>query len=367
MRRMFVLLVASLFFGDLAMAYESIYPKTPVGKIEIKQIPARTILAAGGKGDPFQSRNESFGKLFSYIQRNEVAMTVPVEASATTSTMNFLVGRKDAQKDLKPEGNVTVQQLQPITVVSIGMRGSYTQQHYDEGLQTIKHWLTAHPEWQEQGEPYAVYWNSPFVPGLLKTSEVHQPVRSVTHTEDEVGSAPTQQPTQTGKQETSPPKSIYEFTLKDIDGREVKLETYKGKVLLIVNVASRCGFTPQYAGLEKVYEQYRDQGLVVLGFPANNFLWQEPGSNDEIKSFCSARYHVTFPMFSKISVKGKDQHPLYRFLTDKHTDPEFAGEISWNFNKFLVDRAGRIINRFDSRTSPEDEKLIQAIEQALKE
>jgi len=155
--------------------------------------------------------------------------------------------------------------------------------------------------------------------------------------------------------------------MKDIDGQDVKLKSYRGKVLLIVNVASRCGFTPQYAGLEMLYEKYRAQGLVILGFPANNFLGQEPGTNEEIKSFCSARYNVTFPMFAKISVKGKDQHPLYRYLTDKKTDPEHAGEISWNFSKFLVDRQGRIINRFGTRTTPTDEQLIKAIEQALKE
>jgi len=154
------------------MAYESIYPKTPVGKIEVKQIPARKILAAQGKGDPFQSRNQSFGKLFNYIQRNDVAMTVPVEAGATTNTMNFFVGGKDESKDLKPDENIKVQKLQPITVVSIGMRGAYTQKRYEEGLQKIRKWLSEHPEWQAEEEPYAVYWNSPFVPGFVKVSEV---------------------------------------------------------------------------------------------------------------------------------------------------------------------------------------------------
>lgn len=195
----------------------------------------------------------------------------------------------------------------------------------------------------------------------------HQPVRSVKNTEDKKASAPTKEVTGTSRPDLSPPQSIYGFTMKDIDGQDVKLKSYRGKVLLIVNVASRCGFTPQYAGLEMLYEKYRAQGLVILGFPANNFLGQEPGTNEEIKSFCSARYNVTFPMFAKISVKGKDQHPLYRYLTDKKTDPEHAGEISWNFSKFLVDRQGRIINRFGTRTTPTDEQLIKAIEQALKE
>lgn len=159
--------------------------------------------------------------------------------------------------------------------------------------------------------------------------------------------------------------SIYDFVVKDIDGNDVKLEQFKGKVMLIVNVASKCGFTPQYEGLQKLYMQYKDKGLVVLGFPANNFLNQEPGSNAEIKQFCSLNYNVTFPMFSKISVKGKDIAPLYKYLTSKETNPEFAGDISWNFNKFLVDRSGKIVARFGSRTRPESDELVQAIERAL--
>ena len=160
-------------------------------------------------------------------------------------------------------------------------------------------------------------------------------------------------------------KSIYEFTLKDIDGNDVAFEQYKNKVLLLVNVASKCGFTPQYEGLEKLFLQYKDKGFLVLGFPANNFLSQEPGTDEEIKTFCSLRYNVTFPMFSKISVKGQDIHPLYRFLTEKATDPEFAGDIKWNFNKFLVDKSGKIIARFESKIKPEDPELVAAIEKAL--
>jgi len=162
-------------------------------------------------------------------------------------------------------------------------------------------------------------------------------------------------------------KSVLDFTMKSIDGLDVKLDSYSGKVLLLVNVASKCGYTPQYKGLESLYEKYKDQGLVVMGFPANNFLWQEPGSNDEIKTFCSTKYNVTFPMFAKISVKGSKIHPLYQFLTNKETDPEFAGAISWNFNKFLVDRSGKIVARFSSKDEPESEKVMQAVEQALKQ
>lgn len=159
--------------------------------------------------------------------------------------------------------------------------------------------------------------------------------------------------------------SIYDFTMKDIDGKDVKLEQFKGNAILIVNVASKCGFTSQYEGLQKIYSQYKDKGLVVLGFPANNFLGQEPGTNEEIKQFCSLNYNVTFPMFSRISVKGKDIDPLYKFLTSKETNPEFSGDISWNFNKFLVDREGKIVARFGSRVKPESEEMIQAIEKVL--
>lgn len=158
---------------------------------------------------------------------------------------------------------------------------------------------------------------------------------------------------------------IYQFAAKGIDGGEVSLAEYRGKVLLIVNVASRCGFTGQYEGLQKLYETYKDRGLVVLGFPANNFMGQEPGTNREIQTFCETRFGVTFPMFEKISVKGRDQHPLYAYLTDKKTHPEFGGDISWNFNKFLVGRDGTILDRFGSRVSPSDQGLLQAVEKAL--
>ena len=159
---------------------------------------------------------------------------------------------------------------------------------------------------------------------------------------------------------------IYDFVLKSIDGREVRLDLYRGKALLLVNVASQCGYTPQYEGLQKIYSKYKDQGFVVLGFPANNFGAQEPGTDQEIKTFCATRYKVTFPMFSKISVKGPDKDPLYKFLTEEKTDPKFAGEISWNFNKFLIDKNGNIIGRFESKDTPESDKLVAAIEQALK-
>jgi glutathione peroxidase len=167
--------------------------------------------------------------------------------------------------------------------------------------------------------------------------------------------------------ETMAEKSVLDFTMKSIDGDDVKLDAYSGKVLMLVNVASKCGYTPQYQGLESVYKKYKEQGLVVMGFPANNFFWQEPGTDQEIKMFCSTKYNVTFPMFAKISVKGDKIHPLYKFLTSKQTNPEFGGSISWNFNKFLIDRTGKVVARFSSKDVPESEKVVQAIEQALKQ
>ncbi len=160
-------------------------------------------------------------------------------------------------------------------------------------------------------------------------------------------------------------KSALEFTMRNIDGKDVKLDDYKGKVVMIVNVASKCGYTPQYEGLQALYEKNKDKGFVILGFPANNFMSQEPGTEAEIKAFCSSKYHVTFPMFAKISVKGKDQHPLYNFLTNKATDPEFSGDISWNFNKFLLDRSGKIVARFGSKDTPEGEAVTAATEKYL--
>jgi glutathione peroxidase len=159
--------------------------------------------------------------------------------------------------------------------------------------------------------------------------------------------------------------TVHEFSMKSIDGQASPLSAYKGKIVLIVNVASRCGFTPQYEGLEAVYRKYKDRGLVILGFPANNFGGQEPGTDEEIRTFCSSKYNVTFPMFSKISVKGDDKAPLYQFLTDAKTSPATGGEIKWNFTKFLVGRDGKVISRFESAVKPESAEVAGAIEKAL--
>ena len=159
--------------------------------------------------------------------------------------------------------------------------------------------------------------------------------------------------------------TIYDLIVITIDGQDLKLETYKNKIILIVNVASKCGYTPQYEGLERLYQNYKDKGFIILGFPANNFLGQEPGSNEEIKNFCSLTYNVTFPLFSKISVKGKDIAPLYKFLTEKETNPDFNGKIKWNFTKFLINSEGRIIDRFEPKEKPDSEKIIKRIEELI--
>ena len=139
----------------------------------------------------------------------------------------------------------------------------------------------------------------------------------------------------------SPNKDIYSFTLDNIEGQPVRLSQYHGKVLMLVNVASKCGYTPQYAGLESIYKKYQGRGLVIVGIPANNFASQEPGTNAEIKRFCSNRYNVSFPMMSKVSVLGPAQNALYAFLTDRSINPQIGGDIQWNFTKFLFNRNGR--------------------------
>ena len=160
---------------------------------------------------------------------------------------------------------------------------------------------------------------------------------------------------------------FYSFTMTDIDGTPVSLSQYQGKVVLVVNVASKCGFTKQYAGLQKLYETYNDQGFVILGFPANNFMGQEPGTDPEIKTFCTTQFSVTFPMFSKISVKGKQMHPLYQYLTNPEENGEFGKSITWNFNKFLIGKDGETIARFGSKAKPLDAQIVNAVEEALKE
>lgn len=159
--------------------------------------------------------------------------------------------------------------------------------------------------------------------------------------------------------------SVYSFHMKTIDGAPTTLAPFKGKVLMLVNVASACGYTPQYAALESVYEKYKDKGLVIVGIPANNFANQESGTEAEIKTFCNRKYHVTFPMMSKISVKGADQTPLYSYLTNNTTDPKFAGDVKWNFTKFLIAKDGTPAARFEPATTPDSPQVIAAIESEL--
>ena len=158
-------------------------------------------------------------------------------------------------------------------------------------------------------------------------------------------------------------QSLYKIPVKDIDQKATSLGAYQGKVLLVVNVASKCGFTPQYTALEAVYEKYKDKGLVILGFPCNQFGGQEPGTDEQIKLFCSSKYNVTFPLFDKIDVNGPQRHPLYTVLAG--TDSPFPGDIKWNFTKFLISRDGAILKRFDSKITPNSPEVTTAIEAAL--
>lgn len=156
--------------------------------------------------------------------------------------------------------------------------------------------------------------------------------------------------------------SVHDFTVKTIDDQDKNLKDFKGKVLLIVNTASRCGFTPQYKGLEAVYQEFKGQGFEVLGFPANNFMGQEPGNNQEIKNFCELKFKTTFPLFAKISVSGSDIAPLYQYLTSVNG---FSGNISWNFNKFLIDKNGHVVARFGSSTEPQSVEIVDQIKKLL--
>jgi glutathione peroxidase len=159
--------------------------------------------------------------------------------------------------------------------------------------------------------------------------------------------------------------SIHEFRAQTIDGKDKSLGDYKGRVALIVNVASECGLTPQYDGLEKLHEAYAEKGLSILGFPANEFGAQEPGTNDQIQTFCRTKYGVKFDMFGKVKVKGEGIHPLFAYLTGKDTNQEFSGDIKWNFNKFLVGKDGEVLARFEPQVEPSSPEVKQAIEKAL--
>lgn len=177
--------------------------------------------------------------------------------------------------------------------------------------------------------------------------------------------APRPDKTQVKTEPKKEPMSLHDFTMLDITGKERKLSEFKGETVLVVNTASHCGFTPQFDGLEKLYQAYKEKGFVILGFPSNDFGAQDPGTNAEIATFCKANYGVTFPMFSKIVVKGDGQHPLYHWLTSKDTDPSFAGPIGWNFTKFLVNKEGVVVARFESKITPGGPEIKSALEKEL--
>ncbi|MFI4862038.1 MAG: glutathione peroxidase [Phycisphaerales bacterium JB063] len=162
-----------------------------------------------------------------------------------------------------------------------------------------------------------------------------------------------------------PTPAVLDFELTSLTGQPVDLAKYQGQVVLIVNTASECGLTPQYEQLQQLHETYADQGLAILGFPANNFNGQEPGSDEEIAAFCEENFGVGFDMFAKLSVKGDDQHPLYHYLTSAETNPDYAGDITWNFEKFLISREGEVVARFAPRTRPDDPEVVAAIEAEL--
>jgi glutathione peroxidase len=165
--------------------------------------------------------------------------------------------------------------------------------------------------------------------------------------------------------QTTADRSIHEIELPLLDGDPGRLADYEGRVVLAVNVASKCGFTPQYAGLQRLYDTYSERGFTVLGFPSNQFMGQEPGSAEQIAEFCSLNYGVTFPLYAKLDVKGAKQHPLYEILTDSVDDKGAAGNVKWNFEKFLIGKDGRVVRRFRSKTVPEDPAIVAAIEELL--
>jgi glutathione peroxidase len=165
--------------------------------------------------------------------------------------------------------------------------------------------------------------------------------------------------------QTTADRSIYEIELPRLDGEPGRLADFEGKVVLAVNVASKCGFTPQYAGLQRLYDKYSGRGFTVLGFPSNQFMGQEPGSAEQIAEFCRLNYGVTFPLYTKLDVKGSKQHPLYEILSASPDDGGKAGDVKWNFEKFLVGKDGKVVRRFRSRTTPEDPAVVGAIEDLL--
>lgn len=327
------------------MAAEAMYPKTGSGEVELKELPARLALTVPGRGEMRADGNGHFMKLFRYIKDNDIPMTTPVETGGDRK-MSFFVSDTISSAGLKSTGQVQVVEMPPRTVVSAGLRGSYSRENLEEGLARARAWLDKRSDWKADGEPYAAFWSAPMVPGFLKRSEIHIPV------------APT-------KEMQAMTDTLYDIPLETIQGEAVRLGDWRGQVLLIVNTASKCGFTGQYEGLQQLHEKYGPRGLAVLGFPSNDFGGQEPGSHEQIVTFCQQNYGVTFPLFAKAPVTGDAMQPLYRYLTSETTNPDHAHAVKWNFNKFLIGRDGRVLGYFGSMTAPDDEDLVGAIEKAL--
>jgi len=330
------------------------------GPIELREYKPYVVAETRIDGAFSNVGNEAFNRLFSYISVNNqtkqsIAMTAPVNQQATSQkiAMTAPVNQQKAGDAYVvsfvmpaeftlatvPEPldkRVVLKEVPAHLAAAIVYSGSWDEKNYLAHKAKLEQHL-AEKGWKADGEAVYARYNSPFTLSFLRRNEVVIPLASV-----------------------------YSFTVEDIDGKPVSLGSYRGKALLLVNVASQCGYTQQYAGLQKLYEQYTHQGFEILAFPANNFGGQEPGTNAEIKTFCTSKFNVSFPIFSKISVDGPDIHPLYAFLTSPKYDPQFAGKITWNFNKFLINRKGEIVGRFDSKVKPEDPELVQAIEAMLK-
>lgn len=330
------------------------------GNIELREYKPYAVAETRVEGAFSNVGNEAFNRLFGYISGNNqtkqsIAMTAPVNQQAASQkiamtapvnqqkagnayVVSFVMPAEYTLATLPEplDNRVVLKEIPGHLAVAIQYSGSWDEKNYLAHKAKLERHLNDNG-WKADGEPVYARYNSPFTLSFLRRNEVVIPLAR-----------------------------MYGFTVNNIDGKPVPLSNYRGKALLIVNVASQCGYTPQYAGLQKLYEQYKDKGFEILAFPANNFGGQEPGTNDEIKAFCSSRFNISFPVFSKISVDGPDIHPLYAYLTSPKTNPQSAGKITWNFNKFLINRKGEIVGRFDSKVKPEDPELAQAIEAMLK-
>lgn len=330
------------------------------GNIELREYKPYVVAETRVEGSFANVGNEAFNRLFRYISgdnrtKQSIAMTAPVNQQAASQKIamtapvnqqkagdaylvSFVMPAEFTLATLPDplDNRIELKEIPGHLAAAIIYSGSWDQKNYLGHKTKLEQYLSE-KGWKPAGEPIYARYNSPFTLSFMRRNEVVIPLAS-----------------------------IYSFTVQDIDGKPVSLSKYRGKALLVVNVASQCGFTPQYAGLQKLYEQYKDQGLEILAFPANNFGGQEPGSDGEIKAFCQSKYKVSFPVFSKISVDGGDIHPLYAYLTSQEPNPPFGGKITWNFNKFLIDKNGKIVSRFDSKVKPDDLELIRAVEEALK-